>query len=160
SGSGWKSRYLRARAATRAKARAFRTSWKLRSWMTAPEVPGRACATRGRCGGSGCDQPCAVRGESYASAPEQGSSRPGRAPGSGQQGGEGLGVDRVPDPVALREVAAAFAQDRVLAFLLHALGDHGDAERMRHGDDRGGQGEVVRVAQHVGDEAAVDLDAV
>src|SRR3546814_16482057 len=32
--------------------------------------------------------------------------------------------------------------------------------RVGHGDDRGGQGQVVRVAQHVGDEAAVDLDAV
>src|SRR3546814_7696052 len=64
------------------------------------------------------------------------------------------------DLVALREVAAAFAQDVVLAFLFHAFGDDGDAKRVGHGDDRGGEGQVVRVAQDVGDEAAVDLDAV
>src|SRR3546814_14633537 len=69
-------------------------------------------------------------------------------------------LHRITKPVPLREVAAAFAQDVVLAFLLHALGDDGDAQRVGHGDDRGGQGQVVRVAQHVGDEAAVDLDAV
>src|SRR3546814_4233110 len=54
----------------------------------------------------------------------------------------------------------AFAQDVVLAFLFHAFGDDGDAKRVGHGDDRGGEGQVVRVAQDVGDEAAVDLDAV
>src|SRR3546814_459978 len=67
---------------------------------------------------------------------------------------------RVAEPVTLREVAAAFTQDVVLAFLLHALGDDGDAQRVGHRDDRGGQGQVVRVAQHVGDEAAVDLHSV
>src|SRR3546814_20075531 len=64
------------------------------------------------------------------------------------------------DLVALREVAAAFAQDVVLAFLFHAFGDDGDAKRVGHGDDSGGEGQFVRVAQDVGDEAAVDLDAV
>ena len=47
-----------------------------------------------------------------------------------------------------------------MPFLLHAFGHHGDTQRMRHGDDRRGQRQVVGIAQHVGDEAAVDLDPV
>src|SRR5690606_35283301 len=152
-GWGWRSRFRRARATARATARANRTSWELRSVVTARELPGRACATRGRCGVSG-----------WISRAQNGAndtrSRLNARMASGEQADELLVAHRVPDPVALGEVAAALAQDRVLAFLLHALGDHGDAQRMGHRDDRGGQGQVVGVAQHVGNEAAVDLDPV
>ena len=71
-----------------------------------------------------------------------------------------VSIHRIPQPVPLRQIAAALAQHRELPLLLDALGDHGNAERMRHRDDCGGQYEVVGIAQHVLDEAAVDLDAV
>jgi hypothetical protein len=52
------------------------------------------------------------------------------------------------------------AQQVELRFHLHALRDHGHAQRMRHGDDGGGKGQVVGIPLHVGHEAAVDLDPV
>src|SRR3546814_4354098 len=63
------------------------------------------------------------------------------APASAKQLHEIPHRHRIAKPVALREVAAAFAQDVVLAFLFHAFGDDGDAKRVGHGDDRGGEGQ-------------------
>src|SRR3546814_1056270 len=57
------------------------------------------------------------------------------APASAKQLHEIPHRHRIAKPVALREVAAAFAQDVVLAFLFHAFGDDGDAKRVGHGDE-------------------------
>src|SRR5690606_1948773 len=93
-------------------------------------VPARrkACGERGRqaVGPGGwltrkTDQPCTGRAKSTA-------SRLNGEASSDQEGLELVRRHRVADPVALGQVAAAFAQDRVLAFLFHALGDHRESQ--------------------------------
>src|SRR5690606_20569904 len=157
---GWRWNFRRARAAARATApgprrAGFRTSWELRSVNDGARNSGAVPARR---------EDVAARAAVISRAQYGGHGTRTRLnreyAGSGQERGERLGVHRVPDPVSLRQVAAALAQDRVLALLLHALRDHRDTQRMRQGDDRGGQRQVVRIAQHVGYEAAVDLDPV
>jgi hypothetical protein len=66
----------------------------------------------------------------------------------------------VAQPVALAKIAAALGQQLELRLLLDALGNHRDAQRVGHGDDRRGQRQVVRITLHVGNETLVDLHAV
>src|SRR5690606_10497335 len=119
----WKWNYRRARAAARATARVFRTSWGLRSVDDGARNSGAVPARR---------EDVAARAAVISRA-QYGSHGTrtrlnGEYAGSGEERGEGLGVQRVADPVALGEVAAALAQDRVLTLLLHTYRDDRDAQ--------------------------------
>ena len=75
--------------------------------------------------------------------------------GDALRGGEGIG-----EPVALHLVAVLLAQVLDLLGALDAFRHHVEAERMRHGDDGGGDRLVVRVGGDVADELLVDLEGV
>ncbi len=57
-------------------------------------------------------------------------------------------------------MSAVSAQEVELCSSLHTLGDYGQPQSVSHGDDGGGEGAVIGVVWDLGDEGAVDLDAV
>ena len=76
----------------------------------------------------------------------------------GQEGGEGLAVQRAGEEVALHRVAAELAQALELDLALDALGDDLQAERAGDLDDGGDDRRVLVLGADAGDERAVDLD--
>src|ERR1700693_3941588 len=60
----------------------------------------------------------------------------------------------------LRMGALMFLQEAELRKGLDTFGDDIDLERLRHGDDRGGDGAIVAVVTEIEDEGAVPLEAV
>ncbi|MNT69217.1 hypothetical protein D3C72_2075220 [compost metagenome] len=62
--------------------------------------------------------------------------------------------------VALQFVAAFAAQEFELRLVLHAFGDHFQAEPVAEPDHRAGNLRVAAAFRYVADEAAVDLDRI
>src|SRR5207253_6263056 len=59
--------------------------------------------------------------------------------------------------ITLCLLATEAAQEVLLAFILDAFGDDGEAQRMRHLDDGAHDGRVAALLQDARDERAVDL---
>ena len=115
--------------------------------------PARTCPSAGSCApGPSAPADPSVRRPRLSRAPV---SRPREQPRLGLRHRRGP-----PEVEALVGPAAVLAQEPVLLLGLHALGDHGEPERPRERQDHPRDGRVGRVAQHVLDERAVDLDLV
>src|SRR5690606_32343777 len=76
------------------------------------------------------------------------------------QGGGLVRRHRSAEVEALRLVAAQVAEEAQLALVLHALGDHLQAEVVGQGDDGADDGGVMLVAADTADETGVDLELV
>src|SRR6185437_6606324 len=61
----------------------------------------------------------------------------------------GVGRQRTREPVTLDFVAVLRAQERQLFGGFHALGDHLQLQRVRHGDNGGGDRRIVRIGGDV-----------
>ena len=65
--------------------------------------------------------------------------------------------DGLAEEITLRLVAAALTQEVALLGCLDAFSDDSELERLREGDYRAHDADVVRCARHTGDKRAVDL---
>src|SRR5438270_9179031 len=74
------------------------------------------------------------------------------------QSAELLGRHGPREEKALRLLAAERAQEGGLRVALDALGDDGEAKRVRHLDDGAHDGGIRLVVEHIGDERAIDFE--
>src|SRR3954468_17604668 len=81
---------------------------------------------------------------------------------SGQRGSEAelLQRHRAGEEVSLRALAAELAQEVRLLRVLHAFGDHVDAQALAEQEDALDDLDLPLVADHGADEGAVDLQRV
>src|SRR5687767_10306129 len=86
------------------------------------------------------------------------SSHEKRALSPAPKTGDFLRRHRAREEIALGVPAAQGAQKCGLFLGLYALGDHGEAERMRHLDDGAHDRGIPLVARQVLDEGTVDLE--
>ena len=77
-----------------------------------------------------------------------------------QQGRNFLRRQRTAEDITLHDVALLFDDDRELGAGLHPFGDHAQAQRMRHRDDRRDDLGIFLVLVNLHNEAAIDLERV
>src|SRR4051812_38211672 len=101
-----------------------------------------------------------ARTRAHAGGSEDRDGRPGVGLLVGQEGGEGIAVQRAREQVALHRVAAQLAQALELDLALDALGHHLQTQRAGDLDDGRDDRRVLVLGAYPGHERAVDLDHV